>query len=1106
LKRFLPTVAVALALAGSGALAGWQAATVSGTPVDLQIQDAGQVVFATSTGAYDVVYSPDGGLRDAGSIVFVNLVGGWHDYDGGRAGALTSGGIFRWTVGTPYSASLSSGFGRMRHTSSGMGYALSIPSGGVPATLVCEPAGGNGGASWPYVSDPGFFSVTPLTNLSGGPVPMSALRVGSVDYAVIGDDGSLVMVADAGAQLRFPRVGATRDVALFARGATPAIFVVPGDGGLESAPDVTVASPAFAPATVPGAAPALRGVAFSLEQGSDAGRGFGVAVGMSGTTKAMLRAVPDPTDGGRVWVAGGALPALAAGNFDKVACFGATFCVAIVSAATANNLAIYWNQSPPWLAPVALTIADTASATAAVDAGDDDGDPVFLSWVANDAGYPMALTVLDFDGRRASFVPTTGAFCGTTDSVFTYRVIASDGLASHVPETTATVTVQHAPPLAPVIDVPDASVGSGAAPLQLTATPYAGPCAVSVAWVEKTDSGFTMAWDGGAAITFFPPALACGQGGHAQYEARVVENAGPVSSPPATADVWVVTSGTGPPLAPGLSLSGVVPVPAGSAPVEVLASFADGGCSATQLVWKEQGDSGYRFDTDGGWAAFYPPVVYCSPDAGLVRYDAIAKNATGSSGASTVSFSVEPWGLPFAPVYAAVYPAQRAGTSAVYSSLDAGHACSAAPVAVEAYLIDGGAPSGVHLTLGAAVTVESTFDCVDGEVGVRARNVTGDAGSAAWSDLNVTIQTVLDPLGDAGFDLVGGTYLAATGKYQATVTVAANCLDRRALSAELSIVLDGGAAPSVSQVPVPPQLVAADVPGGGCTGGQFFVTARLFADGGDTGLVARDTFSTAALDARLGEILGDSLAAACGQGARGGLLMTDPAGTYCQSQAVTWEQLDGPALEQPSQQGAQAALKTVDLGLDELIGKEVRLRVSADAGPGKTVSVERAVRIRAEPYFVSVRHHSDSPIADEMGIVSIAVALTNETDCGVTGATYTEELDGLRFVSGTARIDGRPVEAVVEAGALRVAGLDLPARATHQLVYSARPPLLGQAAPKGVAELRGEPISSPRQGLGSPDRRPPPGCGCGGAPAESAAGALVLAAAAAMLGRRRRRR
>jgi MYXO-CTERM domain-containing protein len=209
--------------------------------------------------------------------------------------------------------------------------------------------------------------------------------------------------------------------------------------------------------------------------------------------------------------------------------------------------------------------------------------------------------------------------------------------------------------------------------------------------------------------------------------------------------------------------------------------------------------------------------------------------------------------------------------------------------------------------------------------------------------------------------------------------------------------------------------------------------------------------------------------------------------------------VDGPPLEQTALSGDTVSLVTRDTGLDSLVGRSVVVRVTAKAGPDNEASLEHTLPITVEP-FVKVRRRTEVPAASETGLVGVSVELLNTTACGVTDVSYVESLEGLTYVEGSAKLNGQPVEAAWQEGALTVKGLALAGEGTGTLTYVARPHLVGERRMAGEARLRDVPISL-RDAPGP--QVADSGCGCtssGPGPVVFALGALGAAV------RRRRRR
>ncbi|MBF5044221.1 hypothetical protein FGE12_17620 [Aggregicoccus sp. 17bor-14] len=225
----------------------------------------------------------------------------------------------------------------------------------------------------------------------------------------------------------------------------------------------------------------------------------------------------------------------------------------------------------------------------------------------------------------------------------------------------------------------------------------------------------------------------------------------------------------------------------------------------------------------------------------------------------------------------------------------------------------------------------------------------------------------------------------------------------------------------------------------------------------------------------------------CGEGASGRLVQPLPTG-LCADVAVGWTQLSGPQLESPQLSGAQVEVRTVEKGLDALLGETLVLQVSADAGSGNAASQVQSLTLSAEP-FVALRHRTERPLTVEGETVGVFVDLDNPTACALSDVRVEEQLEGLDYVPGSARFEGAPVDAQVQDGRLVVTGLPLAAGARATLGFSVRTRLLGEGRVKGEAFRRSVRISE--AAAPSPE---PQSCGCGGAPAGASAVSLLALA------------
>ncbi|MFZ5470156.1 MAG: hypothetical protein ACOZIN_12045, partial [Myxococcota bacterium] len=463
----------------------------------------------------------------------------------------------------------------------------------------------------------------------------------------------------------------------------------------------------------------------------------------------------------------------------------------------------------------------------------------------------------------------------------------------------------------------------------------------------------------------------------------------------------------------------------------------------------------------------------------------------------TVNVLGAPWGAPLRPVFpqSAII---TAGDSGVFYDLGAGHDCAGAQgfpgtitewtvdgglsaLNVELFYLDGGTPPGSPFFAN-AVEVRSTQDCVAGELGLIGRNqVLGDDAGvfSSPSNLTVRVETLLRPL-DAGSFSVTAAYDPATATASGMLDAGLNCTHLRDLTAQVRIErADGGGEVASGFFPVngPWELKITE----GCADGKYAVTAALFDKDAGTGVTAPNELTTGFLPAGVGEVSSRTLSAACGTGAMGQTSVLAAGPGFCPTSTHRWVQLDGPALLEPALFGDEVTLHSASSDLDALVGQKVTMRVTAEASPGNQASEDVVYTIVADPPFVRVQRETDTPIASEGGLVGISVTLLNETDCGVSEVVYEEALDGLRYVEGSARVDGTKVEARGAGSVLSVHGVRLPPRTPVTLTYIARPPLLGKPRPQGLATLRGVSISREGEGFGAPDRLPPPGCGCGSA-------------------------
>ncbi|HEY8205960.1 MAG TPA: hypothetical protein VIG99_00670, partial [Myxococcaceae bacterium] len=202
---------------------------------------------------------------------------------------------------------------------------------------------------------------------------------------------------------------------------------------------------------------ALRGATLSELEGDQSGAGFGMLMvdSPNAQVKGLWSAIPDPDNVGRFWVRSTAQPpAPSVGVYDSVRCMDARFCVlgSVTSASATNQLAIYQNVASPFVLQPAFTMREEDAVThvLTVDAGDNDGDAVFLTWTP-DSGTSTYFTTFTrdssvLDGRTWLAVPRSGnsQLCGLDHVDLPLDVTASDGLNKTL--VSGTVTVVHTRP------------------------------------------------------------------------------------------------------------------------------------------------------------------------------------------------------------------------------------------------------------------------------------------------------------------------------------------------------------------------------------------------------------------------------------------------------------------------------------------------------------------------------------------------------------------------------------------------------------------------------------------------------------------------------------
>lgn len=551
---------------------------------------------------------------------------------------------------------------------------------------------------------------------------------------------------------------------------------------------------------------------------------------------------------------------------------------------------------------------------------------------------------------------------------------------------------------------------------------------------------------------------------------------------------------------------------AGGASTVITASPSEGLCPTVGYRWSGTPE----LATDGsGTATFTPPAVLCRPEGATYSYTVQALDQGGAPSVATpFTVDVAPWGAPDAPFRPDAVLTLTAGLDAGVDVVpEALHACTGTPglPPVETVWRAGEPGAGVPMGLtvraadGGTVLLEPSVvserlrveaaACTRASLSLLARNrIETDAGVQLGGESTVRVDVVplveditatrLDmtvmPADDGGVDVQLGTPLLCPDEYRTQAQMSLRAVDGGTLR---DAVVD---VPGSWRPPLPPS----------CSVQEYIVRGELFEvrDGvrRNGGTVER-LVSTEASAPALGPLEGEALEARCGEGAKATLTQVIPADA-CRDVALSWTQVAGPALQETALSGEQVSVATRDTELEALVGKTIVLRVTANAGNGRTVETEHAVPITTAP-FVDVAHETESPTGSEKGLVGVVARLRNTAECGVGGLVHRERVAGGEWVPGSVRLDGQPVVERAVEGGFEVDGVTLAAGATGTLTYVVRPAFLGSPQFGGEVFLNQVLVSG---------RIPAPstsGCGCSGG--GSGAAVLGLVALARLLRRRR---
>ncbi|MCY1022168.1 MYXO-CTERM sorting domain-containing protein [Pyxidicoccus sp. MSG2] len=572
------------------------------------------------------------------------------------------------------------------------------------------------------------------------------------------------------------------------------------------------------------------------------------------------------------------------------------------------------------------------------------------------------------------------------------------------------------------------------------------------------------------------------------------------------------------PEVPGVTPTNAAVVAGGAPRVFTATPPGSGPCATVGYRWTSTSTTQPELAVSpDGTATFTPPDTLCVQQGERYTYTVQGLDEGGlASPLTSFSVDVAPWGPPLAPFGPGAVRALASGPgSGTDVTAEAPlHTCTGTPglpgVQTVWRLSDSSAGVPPAFTVRAAdggtVSLESPVEsprlrveavaCTRASLSFTAFNrIQTDAGGVQdGPEATVRVDAVpaVEDITAAQLQLTAVP--AEQGQVDIQLGTSVLCPAEYALKAQMSLRnLDGGTlAGAVVDVPGSWRPPLPD----DCSARDYIVHGQLFDESTGTRLnggTAQTLVSAQALPAALGALEGEALVAHCGERATATLTQTIPSNA-CQAVDITWTQVGGPALAEAELGGAQVTVATRDTGLEGLVGESVVLSVTADAGGGNSTTTQHVVPITTAP-FVDVTHETESQIGAEKSLVGVVVQLRNDSGCQVGSLRHVEHVDGVDWVPGSVKVDGRTVAEQAVEGGFVVDGVTLPAGGTSALTYVARPRLLASPRFGGEVFLNGVQVSGPLPPV------PSSGCGCSSGDAGSAL--LGLLALARLLRRRR---
>ncbi len=451
-----------LVLLSTLAIAGWREVGTILPPVsDVQLVDAGVVLVTSSTSGAIALQVTDAGVTTLNSLVGVFVGSGY--FGANCLVGLTGLGVVSASPGCGTATPLGAGSWRSFRMISSAPLGIAVVTNTSSDTLWAGPGAGPGWA-------PVGAAAASVASRS-----LQTARIGGIDYAAVNSGSGLRVSVDAGIPPAVAIAGTIgwRDAVPFSLAGAPAILGATSSS-LQLIRDYRTPV-VFTPSIPVGLSPRSVGIG-------------GANAMVTTATGVVLSPIPDPSRFAETWVARAAPPGL-----DRINCSDDRYCAAVTDAGT---IWFFENAVAPGVAVAAATVDVGQTIRLVADAGDGDGDPVFVTW-SSDAGVLTAVTA---DGTQLDFTaPANGCVPLMLD------LTVSDGLLAHDRTLQVPVTV----------------IARGALQTNVSARVAAGDPAVTFnAFIDGGCAPATIGWatsDGqlgsGSTFNWTPPVTECNADG-----------------------------------------------------------------------------------------------------------------------------------------------------------------------------------------------------------------------------------------------------------------------------------------------------------------------------------------------------------------------------------------------------------------------------------------------------------------------------------------------------------------------------------------------------------------------------------------------------------------